>query len=199
MVWRRAWCSRWRRITMAKLFLCGPVPAGSADGGGWRNRSRRRGGFAPLSPRSLRQDDLPRLFRRPSGRYRLLVEPRVPKSLELLEDFREYQEKWGQDDLAIIAVNAESGPPGAGSTEGRPRQAQTVWGIIYSVLLDGAERRAGGLWCQRTPHSRGDRRRRPHLLDPARVRADAPCGGVRGASSLLWARPRRGRDLRGGD
>lgn len=59
-----------------------------------------------------------------------------PQSMELLEDFRVYQEKWGREDLAIVAINADSGRSGAGLLNAVRDSADNI-DIIFPVLLDG--------------------------------------------------------------
>jgi hypothetical protein len=58
-----------------------------------------------------------------------------PRSVELLEDFRGYQENWGRDDLAIVAVNADSGHPGASGLKAI-RDFVDPLDIVFPVLLD---------------------------------------------------------------
>lgn len=58
-----------------------------------------------------------------------------PQSAELLEDFREYQERWGQDDLAIVAVNADRGQFDADRLQA-VRDYTDRLNIIFPVLLD---------------------------------------------------------------
>ncbi len=58
-----------------------------------------------------------------------------PGSTELLEDFRAYQEKWGRDDLAILAVNADGGLPDESGLKA-VRDFANHLGIQFPVLLD---------------------------------------------------------------
>ena len=58
-----------------------------------------------------------------------------PRSTEILEDFRGYQDRWGRDDLAIIAVNADSGQPGADGLKA-VRDYADHHDIFFPVLLD---------------------------------------------------------------
>jgi len=56
-------------------------------------------------------------------------------SAELLEDFRNYQERWGTQDLAIVAVNLDGEVPGTPAAK-EVRDFAERRGIVFPVLLD---------------------------------------------------------------
>ena len=56
-----------------------------------------------------------------------------PHLAQLLEDFHGYQERWGREDLAIVAVNADG--PGAGGAQAVRDYADSL-GVVFPVLLD---------------------------------------------------------------
>jgi hypothetical protein len=59
----------------------------------------------------------------------------APRSTALLEDFREYQERWGREDLAIVAVHAGGADAGArGPAE--VRDLADRMNVVFPVLLD---------------------------------------------------------------
>ena len=120
---------------MAKLFLCVLLllaPVTSAAG-----EHIRVGEQAP--PFSL-----PDLFGRtiPLGYFDghpgviVFWSTSSPRSADILEDFRDYQERWGRDDLAIIAVNADGAQPGADGLKTVRDYADRL-DIVFPVLLDG--------------------------------------------------------------
>ena len=59
-----------------------------------------------------------------------------PFASHLLLDFRGYQERWGKDDLAIVAVNVDGAAPGAAGLTAVRGFADRL-GVIFPVLLDG--------------------------------------------------------------
>lgn len=61
-----------------------------------------------------------------------------PRSVELLYDFREYQEKWGKNDLAIIAVNTDGGTSGVSNLKTVRDYADSL-NIIYPMLIDSGQ------------------------------------------------------------
>jgi peroxiredoxin len=58
-----------------------------------------------------------------------------PASTELLEDFRWYQERWGTNDLAIIAINVDDGLPATSGLKAI-REFANQRSIIFPMLLD---------------------------------------------------------------
>jgi peroxiredoxin len=60
----------------------------------------------------------------------------VPRSVELLRDLGAYQQRWGRDDLAIVAVNTDGGTADAGGRAPVRGVAERL-GIVFPVLADG--------------------------------------------------------------
>jgi peroxiredoxin len=58
-----------------------------------------------------------------------------PRSAELLEDCRGYQERWGRNDLAIVAINTDTGGAGASQLK-TARDWTDRLNIVFPVLLD---------------------------------------------------------------
>jgi len=60
-----------------------------------------------------------------------------PLSAELLEDVRDYQERWGRNDLAIVAVNADNIMPGSAAARAIRDYAERL-DLVFPVLLDSS-------------------------------------------------------------
>ena len=103
----------------------------------------------------------------------------------------------GRDDLAIIAVNADSGRPGADGLKTIRDYADRL-DIIFPVLLDSERAMQSAYAFSRAAHGRGGRRRRSHFRHPAGIRTDAPGGNQGEYPRGHGRRTRRGRNG-GGD
>ena len=58
-----------------------------------------------------------------------------PHAAQLFEDFSGYQERWGREDLAIVAINADGAGPAAGGAQVVRDYANRL-GLVFPVLLD---------------------------------------------------------------
>jgi peroxiredoxin len=61
-----------------------------------------------------------------------------PRSIELLKDVREYHAKWGREDLAIVAVNADGRQPVASEPKTIRQYAEHLE-LMFPVLLDSGQ------------------------------------------------------------
>ena len=73
-----------------------------------------------------------------------------PRSIELLDDVRAYNAKWGREDLAIVAINADGKQAGASGLKTLREYAERL-DLIFPMLVDDGQESLGAYGVTEVP------------------------------------------------